>query len=34
MEGQSVDTPELIFLGISGAGFLIFTVVLAYYTSR
>jgi len=29
-----MDTPDLIFLAIAGAGFLVFTAVLAYYTSR
>jgi len=34
MEGCIMDSAELIFLGIAGAGFLIFSVTLAYYTSR
>ena len=34
MEGHIMDSADLIFLGIVAAGFLIFTVTLAYYTSR
>jgi len=29
-----METADLIFLGIAGTGFLVFTVILAYYTSR
>lgn len=34
MEGCIMVTVDVVFLGIVAAAFLIFTVTLAYYTSR